>query len=114
MIEDQSQVEARRTERAIAIDPAIPDFLNNVSVSGSPLIFAVAPDATWIVLTVNLRISNGMNDGLALHLCVIRMCGDVAPRHCLRDRKIFTAEAPSGRISTLSFTDFLWASVSLW
>jgi hypothetical protein len=56
MIEDQSHIGARRTERAIAIDPAMPDFPNNVSVGGSPLIFAVAPDAIWVVLTVNLRI----------------------------------------------------------
>ena len=46
MIEDQSQIEGRRTERAITIDPAMLDFLNNVSVSGSAPIFAVTPDAT--------------------------------------------------------------------
>jgi starvation-inducible DNA-binding protein len=33
MIDDQSQIEGRRTERAIAIDPAMLDFLDTVSVS---------------------------------------------------------------------------------
>jgi acetyl esterase len=46
MIEDQSQIEGRRTERAIAIDPAMLDFLDIVSVSNNPPIFAVTPDAT--------------------------------------------------------------------
>jgi acetyl esterase len=46
MIEDQSQIEGRRTEYAIAIDPAMRDFLDTVSVSGNPPIFAVTPDAT--------------------------------------------------------------------
>ena len=46
MIEDQSQIEGRRTERAIASGPALCDFLNTVSVSGNPPIFVVTPDAT--------------------------------------------------------------------
>jgi acetyl esterase len=46
MIEDQSQIEGRRTERPITIDPAMRDFLDTVSVSGNPPIFAVTPDAT--------------------------------------------------------------------
>jgi acetyl esterase len=45
MIEDQSQIEGVRTDRAIAIDPAMLDFLDTVSVSGYPPIFAVTPDA---------------------------------------------------------------------
>jgi hypothetical protein len=46
MIEDQSQIESRETERAIAIDSAMLDFLDTVSVSGNSPIFAVTPDAT--------------------------------------------------------------------
>jgi hypothetical protein len=46
MIEGQSQIKDRRTERVIAIDPAMLDFVNNVPISRSPLIFAVTPDAT--------------------------------------------------------------------
>jgi hypothetical protein len=54
-----------------------------------------------------------MNDAWALLLAVIRTGGDMASRHWLKDRKIFTTEAPrpgeastGGRISILSFTDF--------
>jgi acetyl esterase len=46
VIEDQSQIEGKRTECAIASGPALRDFLKTVSVSGSPRIFAVTPDAT--------------------------------------------------------------------
>jgi hypothetical protein len=46
MIEDQSQIEGRRIERPIAIDPAMLDFLDTASVNGRPLIFAVTPHAT--------------------------------------------------------------------
>jgi hypothetical protein len=46
VIEDQGQIEGRRTERGIASSPALLEFLNTVSVSGSPPIFAVTPEAT--------------------------------------------------------------------
>jgi hypothetical protein len=46
MIEDQSQIESRETECAIAIDSAMLDFLDTVSVSGNSPIFAVTWDAT--------------------------------------------------------------------
>jgi hypothetical protein len=46
MIEDQRQIEGRRTERAIAIGPAAPNFPDNVSVSDGPPVFAVTPDAS--------------------------------------------------------------------
>ncbi|HTC11359.1 MAG TPA: alpha/beta hydrolase [Acetobacteraceae bacterium] len=46
MIEDQSQIEDRRTERTVAVEPAMRDFLDAVSASGNPPIYAVTPNAT--------------------------------------------------------------------
>jgi hypothetical protein len=52
---------------------------------------------------------------------VIRVGGEMAPRHCPKDREIFTTEAPRPReastswcISTLSFTDFLLLIFFCW